>query len=181
MIKKTVNRFRWFWAWQDEKEEAWLAELARKGLHLQSVSPFGFYHFRQGEPGDYVFRLDFQPLKAQDRESYLQLFEDAGWDHVGDLGGWVYFRHEIDGAEIPEIYSDQESKIGKYQRVLAFLVIFLPVMIVVMPNAARLEYFGPIPAAILEGLRLVLLLLFSYAILMLINRISKLKKQAKTD
>ena len=177
MNTEIVRKFRWFWAWQDEKEEAWLSKMARDGLHLQTVSPFGFYSFRKAEPGNYIYRLDFQSLKAKDRNSYLQLFEDAGWEHIGDMGGWVYFRHPINGSAIPEIYSDQESKIGKYQRVLTFLVIFLPIMIVILPNARRLDSYMPALAFALAGIQAIIFLLFSYAIVRLIMRINQLKNR----
>ncbi len=176
MKTDTVTKYKWFWAWQDEKEEAWLAEMSRGGLHLDAVSPFGFYHFHPGEPVDYVYRLDFQSLKAKDRDSYLQLFEDAGWEHIGDMGGWVYFRHLVDGTKFLEIFSDRESKIGKYQRVIAILVVFLPIMIVVLPNANRLDSFVTAPAIILESISAGLLLLYSYAMVRLILRINQLKR-----
>jgi len=27
----TIRVFRWFWAWEDDREEAWLGEMARRG------------------------------------------------------------------------------------------------------------------------------------------------------
>jgi len=27
----TMKQFHWFWAWDDEKEENWLREMAQKG------------------------------------------------------------------------------------------------------------------------------------------------------
>jgi hypothetical protein len=181
MNTKSLTKFKWFWAWQDEKEEAWLAEEAREGLHLQDVSPFGFYHFQEGQPGDYVYRLDFQSLKARDRESYLQLFEDAGWEHIGDMGGWVYFRHKVSSAELPEIYSDLESKVGKYQRVLGVLVILLPIMVILLPDAYKVDSLGGLASVVVAVLSAVLLLLFSYAVIMLIRRINQLKKTASPN
>ena len=104
-----VNKNKWFWVWQDDKEEAWLSEMDREGLHLEAVS-LGRYKFRKSEPGNYVYRLDYQSLRSKDKESYLQLFEDAGWEHVGDMNGWMYFRIQADEGESPEIFSDAESK-----------------------------------------------------------------------
>lgn len=171
----TVTKFKWFWAWQDEKEEAWLSEMAAQGLHLESISLPGYYHFSQGEPGNFVYRLDFQTMKSKERESYLQLFQDAGWEHIGDMGGWVYFRHVVNGSEIPEIYSDLESKMGKYQRIMLYLVIFLPIMIILVPESRGLERYGSwyIVVEVLSG---TLVLLFSFAIIQLFRRILSLKK-----
>lgn len=171
----SIKKFKWFWAWQDEKEEAWLTKMAKEGLHLESMPFPCVYQFQPGEPGDYVYRLDFQTLRAKDRDSYLQLFADAGWEHIGDLGGWVYFRHIVNGSEIPDIYSDPKSKMGKYQRIMAILIVFLPIMIILIPQSRDLERYGSwyIIFEILSGL---LVLLFSFAIIQLFRRILSLKR-----
>ena len=121
------TKFKWFWAWQDDIEESWLSEMAAKGYHLDHITFPCFYQFRRGEPGKFVYRLDYQTLKIKDRESYLQLFADAGWEHVGKMAGWEYFRKAYQNGEAPDIYSDVESKVSKYQRILTYLVIFLPI------------------------------------------------------
>lgn len=54
MNTNTVRKFRWFWAWQDEKEEAWLSEMAAKGYHLQEPRFIGVYHFQVGDPKNAV-------------------------------------------------------------------------------------------------------------------------------
>lgn len=173
---KTITKYKWFWAWQDEKEEAWLAEMARTGYHLESIGVPGQYIFHQGEPGNYVYRLDFQGLRAKDRDSYYQLFADAGWEHIGDMGGWVYFRHKVNEGEIPEIYSDLESKIGKYHRVVSFLVIFLPIMIILVPRVADVELFGPF-RYILGLISASMLLLYSLAMIQLFRRMAQLRNK----
>jgi hypothetical protein len=175
MMLKPVRKFKWFWAWQDEKEEAWLGEMAKHGLHLESIPFPGLYQFLPGNPGDYIYRLDFQSLKAKDRDSYLQLFADAGWEHVGDMGGWVYFRHIVNGSEIPEIYSDLESKAGKYQRILTYLVIFLPIMVTLVPQPGDVDRYG-LFSVMLEILGALLILLYSLAIVQLFRRIHSLRK-----
>ena len=170
----TMTKFKWFWAWQDEKEEAWLAERAKEGYHLESISLPGQYTFRQGEPGNYIYRLDFQPLRAKDRDSYFQLFADAGWEHIGDMSGWVYFRHKVNGGEPPEIYSDLESKIGKYRRLISYLIIFLPIMIILIPRVSDTEILGPF-RFILALLSAFFMLLYSLAMIQIFRRINQLK------
>lgn len=174
----TIQKFKWFWAWQDEKEEAWLAEMSQQGYHLEKISLPGQYTFRQGEPGNYVYRLDFQALHAKDRESYLQLFADSGWEHLGDMGGWVYFRHVVNGSEIPEIYSDMESKLGKYQRLIGYLVIFLPIMIILLPKVSDTLRYGPF-MGILVVLSAGILLLYSLAMILIFRRMSQLKSNGQ--
>ena len=172
----TVTKFKWFWAWQDEKEEAWLAEMAHQGYHLENIGLPGQYTFRQGESGNYVYRLDFQTMRAKDRDSYLQLFVDAGWEHIGDMGGWVYFRHKVNGSEIPDIYSDLDSKMGKYQRIIAYLVIFLPIMIILLPKVSDTLRYGPF-MIILVVLSTSLMLLYTFAMIQIFRRMNQLKSK----
>lgn len=125
-----VHVFRWFWAWQDEDEEEWLRELSKKGLHLSRTDLFGSYTFTVGEPREYIYRLDFRNEMKTDLKSYYQLFEETGWEHVSVMGGWQYWRKPYDPAESVEIYSDPDSKIAKYQRLLLFLL--LPLALILM-------------------------------------------------
>jgi hypothetical protein len=174
MNTEIIRKFKWFWAWQDEKEEAWLSEMAEKGFHLEKVCLPGQYTFKVGEPEKYAYRLDYQPLRRADRESYLQLFKDAGWEHVGDMSNWVYFRKKASAGETPEIFSDTDSKITKYQRIILYLVIFLPILIILKPDA------GDPPRAnllIMEGFFLLLIVLYSIVMIQLIRRITQLKKK----
>ena len=175
MTNEIITKTKWFWAWQDEKEEAWLSEMAHQGLHLDGVPFPGRYQFKSGEPADYVYRLDYQSLKTKDKVSYLQLFADAGWENVGEMGGWVYFRYLVTNGEAPEIYSDLESKIGKYQRVMLYLVIFLPIMLLLMNNLSAADNPGSF-FMILQGLAALLMLLYAFGMIQLMIRINKLKK-----
>ena len=54
MTNEIITKTKWFWAWQDEKEETWLSEMAHQGLHLDDVPFPGRYQFKSGEPADYV-------------------------------------------------------------------------------------------------------------------------------
>ncbi|HCU56765.1 MAG TPA: hypothetical protein DF984_00800 [Anaerolineaceae bacterium] len=58
-MKNLIVKRKWFWAWQDEKEEQWLNAMSKQGYHLISPGSFGRYEFEQGEPKNYVYRLDF--------------------------------------------------------------------------------------------------------------------------
>jgi len=58
-VESLIVKRKWFWAWQDEKEEQWLNAMSKQGYHLISPGSFGRYEFEQGEPKNYVYRLDF--------------------------------------------------------------------------------------------------------------------------
>jgi hypothetical protein len=117
MNTNTVRKYKLFFSWQDEQEQAWLGEMSRKGLHLKRPGSFGRYKFEEGPGRDITYRMDYNNEKAQ--EDYLQLIKDAGWEYLGTRGGWYYWRKVILNGVVPEIFSDPASKIQKYQRLLA--------------------------------------------------------------
>ena len=167
----TIKKFHWFWAWEDEKEEDWLREMSQQGLHVSSIGIPGFYEFEQGFAKDYVYRLDYISDR-KDYSNYLQLFHDSGWDHVGEMSGWQYFRKEALNGEDLEIYSDNESKARKYQRILLLLVIILPLLIngnLIISRRDGMEVLGII--------YIVFMLIYIYGITRILMRIGKLKKK----
>ena len=149
--------------------------MAHQGLHLDDVPFPGRYQFKSGEPADYIYRLDYQSLRTKDKDSYQQLFTDADWEYVGEMGGWMYFRYKVTNGETPEIYSDLESKIGKNQRVMLYLVIFLPILLLLMNNTSSIDGYGLL-LMILQGLAALLMLLYVFGMIQLLIRINKLKK-----
>lgn len=175
-METTLNRHKWFWAWEDEKEEAWLTQMASEGWHLSAVSPFGFYTFKAGPKQAVVYRLDYRyPRHRQDLEDYLQLFADAGWEHVGQMSNWQYFRKPVQTGDDPELYTDVESKLQKYGRVTLVLVVILPLLLQLplrLADAAVESDWYAIPLF----LAFLLILAYIYCMLQLIRRISQLKK-----
>jgi hypothetical protein len=51
--KTEIRKWKLFWAWQDEKEEAWLRQMAQEGLHLKSPG-LGMYTFQPGDAQDTI-------------------------------------------------------------------------------------------------------------------------------
>lgn len=174
-----VRRYRVFFAWQDEKEEKWLRQMARdEGLHLVSATPPCFYTFRAGGRADYAYRLDFQTVPKGDRAHYLQLFEDAGWEHVGEMNNWHYFRKPVVGGEVPEILTDSDSKAQKYRRVLGVHVIVLSMTTVFITNPVWQRHSHP-QLEIIWFLCLLMMALLIYSAIHLIMRISELTRRRK--
>lgn len=137
MNATTMKRNKWFWPWQDEKEEIWLGEMSREGWHLQSVRLLCCYTFEKGDPASYVYRLDFFLSEKSTFPEYLQIFQDAGWEYLGELSNWRYWRKLAAGSESPEIYTDRESKLKKYKRLLGFMAFFLFFLIFMGSNLFR--------------------------------------------
>ena len=169
----TMKQFRWFWALDDEKEEAWLREMSQKGWHFKSVRMPGNFIFEQGKPIDTIYRLDYF-IDRKDMVNYLQLFQDAGWEYKGEMGGWQYFVKENINGEVPEIYSDNESKAKKYQRLLLFLIIFLPIYMNFVFILNRSEYSI---MQVFAFLMVLFMLFYVYAVVKLLHRITQLRKK----
>lgn len=68
-----------------------------------------------GAPSDARDRLDFQTLRGDARREYLALFDDAGWDFLGQVANRYYFRARPDALS-PEILSDAESRKDRIRR-----------------------------------------------------------------
>lgn len=114
-----------------EKEEEFLRQKHRAGQRFVKVKLPGLYYFEDCAPEDVVYRLDFNPQNAVDRESYRKMYEDYGWTYLQDLNEFSYFRKPA--AELEEenqIFSDIESKLAMlkrifYKRMLPIFVVFL--------------------------------------------------------
>jgi hypothetical protein len=181
MSETLIKKIKWFWAWQDDKEEQWLGEMARQGLHLNKPDFFGQYSFTQGKPQEVAYRLDFI-TSTKKKEDYYQLFKDSGWEHVGDMGGWQYWRKAIQEEVTPEIFTDADSKTQKYRRLLGFLIILMPIYIISLLNAYNhlAHYQDGFFVQILNVIYLMLFLVFlivAFTMVMLLRRISSLKRK----
>lgn len=129
--KSTKTVVRMLMPWNDEKEERWLAEQERSGWHLKAVRGFG-YTFERASPADVAYRLDFHAGHRSDLQEYLALFKDSGWEHAGTLGHWHYFRQGVVDGKVPEIYTDPESRVAKYKRVIALMGVMLVILAAVI-------------------------------------------------
>ncbi len=65
---------KWFFAWNFDKEETWLNEMAATGLALVAVSGI-CYTFEQSEPGEYGIRIELlNDLPSHpESEQYIRL------------------------------------------------------------------------------------------------------------
>jgi len=175
MEKTVITKFKWFWTWQDEAEERWLGEMSQKGYHLSSVALPGFYTFVKSEPRKYVYRLDYQVFRKKDKQEYLKLFRDAGWEHIGEMSAWQYFRKEVKAGEVNEIFTDVQSKIYKYKRVL-YLVGFSCIMLLLILSGYIFHTFTYPWWGNVQVIILVVLLLLMFAMVKVALRIRQLKK-----
>ena len=121
-MRKVVKKV--FMAWEYEKEEKWLNEMAAKGLALVDYT-FCRYSFEPCEPGEYSFKiqlLENNPCHPES-EQYIRFMEETGAEQVASYLNWVYFRKKT--AEGPfEIFSDIESRLKHYILIKKLLVPF---------------------------------------------------------
>lgn len=121
---KTVRKL--FWAWDFDREEDWLNDMAAQGWGLVSVG-FCRYTFEPCHPGEYGYRLDLledRPDGPQSQE-YLNFLAETGVDCVGHWFRWVYLRKRTDEGPF-QLFSDTASRIRHLRRILALV---LPILV----------------------------------------------------
>jgi len=119
-MRERKHVWKVFFAWQEEKEAAWLSAMSASGWHLNSVGLFN-YSFVLGVPEDFIYQFDFIILKKADESEYLQMYADAGWERIDRIGSWYYFRKPVSAGGSLEIYTGKEGLKNKYKRLLLFL------------------------------------------------------------
>lgn len=155
MDKTTKREFRYFLLTDYEREEEYLRRRHQEGWRLTRIGLPGAYSFERCEPEDVVYRLDFNPQAKQEREDYIQLFRDYGWEYLQDLNEYSYFRKPAEAASAAdnEIFSDDESRLEMLKRIfrcrmLPILAIFVSVMAINMTTLHRIEAGGALAHAV---------------------------------
>lgn len=117
---KTLHK--WFWAWEFEEEEQWLAEMAKQGLALTAVG-FCRYDFEECEPDEYEVRLQRlqQPVSKSESQEYITFVEETGAKYIGTVNQWVYFRKRTEEGPF-ELFSDNASRIRQLDHLIWFIL-----------------------------------------------------------
>lgn len=175
-MRKTIHK--WFWAWDFDKEEIWLNEMAAKGLALVAIG-FSRYTFKECLPGEYNIRLELLenvPSHAES-ESYIKFLEETGAEYLGSIMRWVYFRKKTDSGEF-NLYSDNNSRIKHLNRLLLLLgILALLEMCIGFSNVLIYFYLDTVHNLGGGVLCLCLGLLLGYGYLRIYRKKSKLKKE----
>ena len=151
MMESELKReFHWFSLTDYEKEEVFLREKHNKGYKLIKVTLPGFYYFEKCDPEDVVYKLDFNPQSAAEKESYLQMYADYGWEYLQDMNEYSYFRKSVRNADDrdTDIFSDDQSKLQMLKRIflkklVPVLAIFLLCVVIPFMNIAVGEINSP--------------------------------------
>ena len=112
---------KWFWAWDFQKEEQWLQQMAAKGLALVAVG-FARYEFEDTEPGEYDVCLQLLEQREKHPESikYLEFLEQMGAEHVGTYGRWIFVRKKRAEGGL-QLFSDYGSRIKQLSRIIGLI------------------------------------------------------------
>ena len=119
---KNKNVFRLWSAWNIEKIEKYLEDMAKNGWHLKEVShSLLVFHFVEGEPRKTSFSVDY---RSKEDKEYFAILEDAGWQCLGKGAGWFIWRQEYTNNK-PKIYTDKQSLIDRSKRIISILLFAL--------------------------------------------------------
>ena len=144
-MKERKTEFHYFTLMDYEKEQEYLRKMHRAGWKLTSVRLPGFYQFEKCEAEDVIYQLDYHQEGVKNKEEYVQLFQDCGWEYLMDFVGYSYFRKPAVGMKEDEgIFCDDSSRLEMMKRVfrgrlLPLLFIFFVVIIPQLFLNASLE------------------------------------------
>jgi hypothetical protein len=169
-----MKKFKWFWAWQDEKEEKWLHAMALAGNHLHSISLPGLYNFAAGDPSNTFYRLNYHNPQTADFEEFKNFFLSDEWHYVTKMNGWHYFSKIFDENQTPDLTTVNKAKAEKYQHVMTAFVGFLPIMLLWFPLVNN-RFQSPLKE-IIGALYIILLVFFTISTFKIYQRISQLRE-----
>lgn len=168
-----------------EKEEKYLTDMHKSGWRLKQISLY-VYTFEKCEPENVIYRLDFAEQNSKDKQSYLAMFGEYGWEYIQDVNGYSYFRKNADGlaAEDTELFSDNESRLEMMKRIIntKLLPVWVIFICLVIPNFIMVmnRGFSDIPLhTVLTAVFTLLFVLYSYILIHCLLGFSKLKNKYK--
>lgn len=137
-MKETKTGFKYFTVPEWKKEENYLRKQHKNGWEFVSVSGFCLYRFKRCEPKDVVYQLDYNPDSLTNKNEYIQMFSDCGWEYLQNYVGYSYFRKatsEMDGTE-EEIFCDDTSRLDMMKRVFTGRIIYLVItfFLIIIPQ-----------------------------------------------
>lgn len=113
---------KWFWAWEFDKEEQWLNDMAAQGKALVSAR-YITYEFEDSQPGEYAVRLEMlkDAPDSTEGKAYIEFVESTGAEYVGRVMKWVYFRKKTaDG--LFELHGDNHTRIKHLGGIIRLLL-----------------------------------------------------------
>ncbi|HEM3669869.1 TPA: DUF2812 domain-containing protein [Streptococcus suis] len=107
---ETKTECKVFFITDFSQQADYLSEMHQQGWKLVKISWLFFYHFEKCQPEEVVYQVDFKESKNKDRENYLHMYEDYGWEFVISCQNFNIFRKPAKMGDL-ELYGDRESKL----------------------------------------------------------------------
>lgn len=136
-MKHRKTEFKYFTIPDWKKEQDYLRMQHRNGWKFVDTILLGFYRFEKCEPEDVVYQLDYNPDGTANKDEYVQMFRDCGWEYLLDYCGYSYFRKpasKMSGEEA--IFCDDASRLDMMNRVFKgrMLPLLVPLFCIILPN-----------------------------------------------
>ena len=125
---KTKKESKFFTIMEYEEEQIYLQGKHKQGWKLTKAKGTGTYYFEECESEDVVYQLDYNQEGLANKEEYIKMFTDCGWEYIMDFWGYSYFRKpvsEMNGRE--EIFCNDSSRLEMMERI--FKGRFVPLLI----------------------------------------------------
>ena len=132
---ETKKEFKYFTIFQYEQEQEYLSRRHQEGWKFVKITGLGIYHFERCQPEKVIYQLDYNQEGLANKEEYVRMFADCGWEYLMTFAGYSSFRKpaaEMNGEE--EIFCDDQSKLEMMERVLKgrmtpLLILFCTVLL----------------------------------------------------
>lgn len=175
-MRKTIHK--WYSAWNFDREEKWLNEMAAQGLALIAVG-FCSYTFEQRDPGEYTVRIELLenlPSHPQS-EQYIRFIEGSGAEYIGAIMRWGYFRKKKSVGAF-DLYSDYNCRIRHLNRIIALVGVFeaLSLMYTALYLPQALEGGGRVIESFIGVFYAVFLVFLTYGMIRLLLKRRKLRQ-----
>lgn len=156
---QTKKVYKYFSIFEYEKEQNYLTQMHKSGWKFVKVTGFCMYHFEKCTPEDVIYQLDYNQDGIANKDEYVKMFTDCGWEYLQDYVGYSYFRKSATQNEsADEIFCDDASKLQMLDRIFKGRVIPLLLIfaVVLVPNFILNLYHKRFPVAVLFGLAIIL-------------------------
>lgn len=126
---ETKKQFKYFTIAEYEKEQYYLRMMHKSGWKFVKIGGFCVYHFEKCTPEDVIYQLDYNEDGLRNKEEYVKLFNDCGWEYLQDYVGYSYFRKPVSETNSEEeIFCDDDSRLQMMERVFRGRVITLLIL-----------------------------------------------------
>lgn len=163
-----------------DSEEQWINEMAMQGWALEKFC-LGFYTFVPSKPGEYIYQIDLLESWAGYKDDFSTFMEELGVEVISQWYRWIYLRKAASGGKF-ELYTDMESKLRQYQRILHFFIVgaILEFLCLLLEINGALQLQEPLVWFLTLFIAFIFLV-FMYSILKCRRKIQQLKHTFKRN